>query len=71
LRCRMRYMVTSVSVRPSVGIVSPIPVATGRCRLISWHSKWHRSVPSAWGPSALTALESSRFRRKQTHVVRA
>jgi hypothetical protein len=67
----MRYRVTSVSVRPSVGIVSSIPMAIGRCGLISWHSEWHRSVPSAWGPSALTALESSRFRRKQNYVVRA
>jgi hypothetical protein len=69
----MRHMVTSVSVRPSVGIVSLVPMAVGRCGLISWLSdgEWHRSVPSAWGPSALTALEFSRFRRKQTHVVRA
>lgn len=48
-------------------------MAVGRSGLISWRSdsESYRNVPSDWVPSALTALESSRFHRKQTHVVRA
>jgi hypothetical protein len=67
----MRHLVTSGSVQPSTEIVSLTPMTVERCELAGWCGEEHRSVPGARGPSALTALVTSRVRRKQIHDVRA